>query len=61
MSEYELHQRRFEGRFDADMEVDDVLGTVNVPDDAIGVNTVATHSNPPIIVTSWLQPVNNDE
>jgi hypothetical protein len=57
MTEYELHQERFEGQFDEQMQkTAEVLGTVDIPEEAIGVNTVATHSNPPIIIVSWLEP-----
>lgn len=49
---YEVHQETYTGS----VEMEEVLGEIDIPDDAIGVNTTATASNPPIVTVTWLEP-----
>lgn len=56
MTTYELHQRTVVAEFDGEWNVGEVIGEVQIPEEAIGVNTVALESAPPIVTVSWLEP-----
>lgn len=57
MTELKVKQETFTPRMDAQGEVDEVIGTVDIPADAMGVNTTALAASPPVVTVTWVEPV----
>jgi hypothetical protein len=55
MNQYELHHRVFYEDIPVDDDVDEVIGDVEIPEDAIGVNTSAESVTPPLVAVTWLE------
>lgn len=57
MTEFKVKQETFTPRMDAQGEVDEVIGAVDIPADAMGVNTTALAASPPVVTVTWVEPV----
>lgn len=57
MTEFKVKQETFTPRMDAQGEVDEVIGEVDIPADAMGVNTTALAASPPVVTVTWVEPV----
>lgn len=60
MTQYELHQKTIATSVGETVDdFNEVMGDVEIPEEAIGINTVTSAVAPPIITVSWLEPVEN--
>lgn len=57
MSEFTVHQETIAPTMDAEGNVDEVIGEIDIPADAMGVNTTALAASPPIVTVTWVEPV----
>lgn len=57
MTEYEVKHETFTPTMDRNGDVDEVVGDVDIPGDAVGVNTTALAASPPIVTVTWLEPI----
>lgn len=57
MTDFTVRQETFTPRMDEHGEVDEVIGEVDIPADAMGVNTTALAASPPVVTVTWVEPV----
>jgi len=61
MTEYEIRYEKARLEKYTNQEVVDTVETVDVPDDAIGIDTTAITGNPIIAAVTYLVPVGDEE
>ncbi len=57
MTKFTVKHKSFTPYMDEQGDVQDVVGEVDIPADAMGVNTTALAASPPVVTVTWVEPV----
>lgn len=57
MTDFQVKQETFTPQMDAQGNVEEVIGEVDIPADAMGVNTTALAASPPVVTVTWVEPM----